>query len=130
MNSLCLYTLSIQLQLPSPPPSHMPGSPSRDVPCWLPTLDPSNLQIREVEAFENPDMADRLSRKVRRLPIIISFSLMRCLLSLPSYILSKQMYYLARARCYSHGTRREYKPGGKGGSGNTSLLQLKRMSER
>lgn len=39
------------------------------------------------------------------------------------------MYYLARARCYSHGSKREHKPGGRGG-GNASLLRLKTMSER
>jgi len=80
-----------------------------------------------VGAFENADMADRLSRKVRGLPIIISFSLMRCLLSLPKVIsCPSEMYYLARARCYSHGTSREHEPGGR----DASLLQLKRMSER
>lgn len=81
-----LSAISIQLQLPSPLPSCMPGSPFRDVPCRLPTLDPSSLQIREVGAFENADMADRFSRKVRRLPIIITFSLMRCLLPLSKVI--------------------------------------------
>lgn len=85
MDSL-LPALSTQLQLPSPPPSDVPGSPSWDVPCWLPTLDPSSLQVREVGAFENADMAGRCSRKVRRLPVIISFSLMRCLLSLLNVI--------------------------------------------
>lgn len=109
----------------------MPGSPSRDVPCWLPTLDPSSLQIREVGAFENADMADRLSRKVRRLPIIISFSLMRCLLSLPKVISCPSKCIIWPELDAILMELEENTNLGEGGaSGDTSLLQLKRMSER
>lgn len=109
----------------------MPGSPSRDVPCWLPMLDPSSLQIREVGALENANVADRLGRKVRRLPIIISFSLMRCLLSLPKVISCPSKCIIWPELDAILMEREENtNPGAGGGREKASLLQLKRMSER
>lgn len=50
------------------------------------------------------------------------------IISAQCYILSKQMYFLARTRCHSHGTRRKHKPQGR--KRDASLPQLRRMSER
>lgn len=101
------------MKLPTgcPLPSHVPGCPSRDVPWCLPTLDPSSFQIREVGASENADMAEQKGQEAPNNHQLFTDEVF--IITAQSYILHKQMHYSVRARCYSHGTRREQKPEGK-----------------
>lgn len=73
-------------------------------------------------------MANRLSRKVRRLPIIISFSLMRCLLSLPK-VISCQSKCTVWPELDALLTELEENKNPVAG-GDASLLRSKRMPER
>lgn len=116
-----LSTLPIQLLLLSPLPSHVPGCPSRDVPWWLPTLDPSSFQIREVGTSENADMAKQKGQEAPKNHQLFTDEVF--IISAQSYILPKQMHYLARPRCYSYRTRREETPEGEEAGRERGMLK-------
>lgn len=73
-------------------------------------MDLSSLQIRELGASENVDIAEQKGQEAPNDHQLFTDEVF--IISAPSYILPQQMYYLGRPRCYSHRTRREQKPEG------------------
>lgn len=88
--------------------------------------------VFKLEKWEHLSMLTWVSRKVRKLAIIISFSLMRCLLSLPKVISCPRKSIIwpdLGVILMELEENSNLRGGGREGEGDVSLLQFKAMSE-
>lgn len=70
---------------------------------------------------ENADMAKQKGQEAPKNHQLFTDEVF--IISAQSYILPKQMHYLARPRCYSHRTRREEKPEGEEAGRERGMLK-------